>query len=398
MKDKLFTRFFKSNHLEISTKGCMYDESTTGKIRKLCVKNNIELIQTQSKKNLYRGVCVEHYLGSKDRPGLGLVAMRAGLARYLMAKKINLAELEPSDIDDMVRKHVLGFSKGGNTKDKANSFTRSPYIAAGFGLDSSLATKYPLLTIITATPVHDNFLNWPVAYDESLSYYEYQLESLVPFETLPLQNVALIKRHKNDFLHVNDLVNAKNYPSSLFSDELAQSFIQSTQFTDYVHSYQELEVKKVIAFDDLVRYSSSEIKDNLKACELFQAYNSIRSEQVNLINFPLDEKSRWIEIASAIAPLSYNVIDADELGIKVKLPIVDGSEIIEIFSNLDASLLFAPLLEADPSLTLEQIKNGEVPAALNYMVENTIRKYKTQVDLSALENSIEDEKRFKMTM
>lgn len=54
-------------------------------------------------------------------------------------------------------------------------------------------------------------------------------------------------------------------------------------------------------------------------------------------------------------------------------------------------MYLAPLFEADPRLTLEQVKHGEVPCALNYLTESVIRKNKDLVCQTGLEKCIEEE-------
>lgn len=382
---------FKPKDPGILIDGCLYGEENSTKLAKLCAKHKVDLVPKKPQENVFRGVCVEHYLGSKTRPGLGLTAMRPGLARFLQANNTDVFRLDDSDREDFTRSHVVGYSSGGgNTKDKANSFTRSPYVGICFGVDASRSTKYPSVTLLSATPIHPNLMHWPVIYDGNIEQFSDQCETLIPFDCLPLEHIVLIKREKDYFLNLNDLQNANTYTSSVFHEH--SKIISSTDFTRYVQIYQELEIKKVIAFDDYVRYISLDSPDTIKADSLFQIYKQTREEQAKLLPFCSDEKERWIAIAREIAPTSYNALEADEEGFTIILPGQDGSKLVKKVSNIDATLQFAPLFEASPNLTLEKIKNGEILEAGNYLVESVVRENKALVDFSELNRAIEDNK------
>ncbi|MBA3537246.1 MAG: hypothetical protein H0T84_11660 [Tatlockia sp.] len=405
MKQKFtsFTRFFNTVKPGVQIKGCVYDEDTIAAIRKLKRQHNIQLIKSGSDEQVvYRGVSVGHFLGSLERPGLGTATMRVGIAKYMLEKGYNsLAELSSSEIESIINEHVDGFSaKKGNTKDKANSFTYCPSVALGFGIDAAKKTSFPLTTLIVETPAFDNLHHWKVTYDlptedgdpRGTSSYSYQHEALIAHAPLPLRNCVVIKRNLENYLHVNELANAKIYTSSLYEDAANQSLIQSPDLALSLHKYQELEIQKAIAFDDLIRYAFIESADDFKAMDLFQNYNNIRKEQARLINLPHNEKNRWIEVANEVAPNAYSVISCDENGFTIELPGQNSKDIVATISNIQASILFAPLFEMDPSLTLDQIKNGEIPEAINYMVESVIRSKQNLVDLSALKELVISEK------
>jgi hypothetical protein len=55
------------------------------------------------------------------------------------------------------------------------------------------------------------------------------------------------------------------------------------------------------------------------------------------------------------------------------------------------AVLLSPLFDADHSLTLEQVKNGELPSALNYITESVIRKNKDLICQNSLEQLVEKE-------
>ncbi|KTD43976.1 hypothetical protein Lpar_0516 [Legionella parisiensis] len=375
--------------------GSAFDSHNTTALQLFKRKHNIKLVEG-TVPAIYRGISVEHFLGSLDRPGLGVTAMRPSLARLMKARGYtrwgDFSHDEKMEIRDA---HVRGYSfTKGNTK-VAHSFTYCPSVALGFGIDAAKKSNFPGISLIgVACKVHDKL---DVEYDIALdgeefgtSIFSYQCETIVPHLCLPMNHFILVNQKNSNMIHLDELRQAKRFDAPE-SSILELSIIME----EAMKKYQRLEIDKVIAFDDFATYvnESQDPQDvkALKAADLYEQYRSIWKEQTALVNLPLCERDLWINIASEVAPKAYSCITAHEDGFTIEAPAKSGGILTITISNTEALIFLAPLFEKDPSLTLDTIKNGEVPCALNYLTESVIRKNKDLICETGLERCVEEE-------
>ncbi|KTD41095.1 hypothetical protein [Legionella parisiensis] len=374
--------------------GNAYDSHNVTALQLFKQKHNIKLVEV-TEPTIYRGISVEHFLGCLDRPGLGIKAMRPLLARFLKAKGYTcLDDLSPSEKKEIIESHVQGYSLfKGNTK-AAHSFTYCPSVALGFGLDAAKKSKFEKISLISITKKFCSKIAWDVEYDDPFdgeergtSIFSYQSETIVPLLPAPINHCIVISQKEPGVIQLDDLRQAKRFDTPESSIP-ALSIIP----VEIMKKYQQLEIDKVIAFDDFVTYvlDSQDPKDlkDAKAAELYKKYKSILKEQAALVNFPPCERDLWVNIASEVAPKTYSCITAHEEGFTIELPAKSGGVLTINISNIEALIFLAPLFEKDPSLTLDKIKNGEVPCALNYLTESVIRKNKDLICQTGLEQCV----------
>ncbi|KTD41097.1 hypothetical protein [Legionella parisiensis] len=371
-----------------------YDSYTVADLQKFKLKHNFKFMEV-SEPTIYRGVSVEHYLGSLDRSGLGITTMRPSFARYLKSKGYTcLDDLSSAEKKEIIDSHVNGYSlTKGNTK-VVHSFTYSPSVALCFGIDAAKNSNFPEMSIISVARKICSKTAWDVEYDIALdgeefgtSCFSYQNETVVPHLLLPINHCIVLNQKKSGFIHLDDLRQAKRF------DVSEQSILDLSIIpAEKIKKYEQLEIDKVIAYDDFVTYvSENNNQADQKAIELYEKYKSIQNEQVALIDASFCSRDLWVNIASEVAPKSYSCISAHTDGFTIELPTKSGGVSIVNISNIEAILCLSPLFEADPFLTLEQVKNGAVPCALNYLTESVIRKNKELVCRTGLEQCIEEE-------
>ncbi|HHF7375648.1 hypothetical protein [Legionella bozemanae] len=375
--------------------GAAFDSHNITALQLFKQKHNIKLVEATAP-TIYRGVSVEHFLGSFDRPGLGVTAMRPSLARLMKAKRYTcLEDFSPAEKKEITEAHVKGYSlTKGNTK-VAHSFSYCPSVALGFGIDAAKKSNFPGISLIgAACKVYDK---WDVEYDsltldgeeQGTSIFSYQCETIVPHLRFPINHFILVNQKASNMIHLDDLRQAKRF------DVPEPSIVRLSIIpAEIMRKYQQLEIDKVIAYDDFVTYvhEHNNPKDP-KAIELYEQYKSILKEQAALVNLPLCERDLWVNIASEVAPKTYSCITAHEEGFTIELPAKSGGVLAITISNIQAVICLAPLFEKDPTLTLDKIKNGEVPCALNYLTESVIRKNKDLICETALEQCVEEERR-----
>ncbi|AWN74506.1 hypothetical protein LEAN103870_07715 [Legionella anisa] len=385
--------------------GAAYDSHNIVALELFKKKHNINLVEV-TVPSIYRGVSVEHYLGCLDRPGLGISAMRPNFARYLKSKGYTCSEdLSPSEKKELIEKHVKGFSLvKGNTK-LAHSFTHCPSVAFGFGLDAAKKSNFPNISLIGVAAKALGIQAWDVEYDPltiegeefGTSIFSYQCETIVPHLHLPINQCIVINQKTSGMIQLDDLRQAKRFDVSE-SSILELSIIP----IEKMKKYQQLEIDKVIAYDDFATYviESKDPKDikNAKAAELYANYKGILKAQAALVNLPLCERDLWINVASTVAPNTYTCISAHTDGFTIELPAKSGGALTITISNIEAIICLAPLFEKDPTLTLDQIKNGELPCALNYLTESVIRKNQDLICQTGLEQCVEHEENQKLAL
>lgn len=389
-----FNRFFtgkKTNKKVLIITKSPHDYESIQSIVKFKNRHNIDFdLESKQTGFIYRGVSVEHMLGSLCIPGLGIAAMRLGLARHMKAKGYkSLDEICPEEKEELANTHVHGFSlTKGNLKDKANSFTYCPHVAFSFALSAANKTIFPGMTLIGA--INKKYVGdcWDIVYDEydpisgqerGTSIFSYQHETMVPFSLLPIQHYFITKHESPTCLHADEFTQGKiiEVPSS-----------HSQHFTNALEC-QALEIQKVLAYYDFATMAFTDNAKKDQVMQLFKIYNEIRLEQTRLLNLQHGEKDAWIKIANEIVPYSYNsIIQADEKGFIIEIPSTTGEVIEKRISNAQALILFSPLFEKAPTLTLDQIKNGDIPVALDYMVESFVRNNAEIIKLSVLEENI----------
>ncbi|CAM2944233.1 Uncharacterised protein [Legionella steigerwaltii] len=385
-----------ATHNSLRIVGAAYDSHNVSALRLFKQKHGIRLI-AENKPTIFRGFSVEHCLGSLDYPGLGVRAMRPSLARFLKAKGLTCTEdLSPVLKRELMDAHVNGFSIiKGNTK-VAHSFTYCPSVALGFGLDAAKKSKFPGIALIGAA--YKVLCNdaWDVEYDIALdgeeygtSIFSYQCETIVPHLSFPMNHCIIINQKSSNMIHVDDLTQAKKI------DVTGQSIFELSIIpSEKMKQYQQLEIDKVIAFDDFATYVSenSQNIDILKADELYAKYKNILKKQSELLGLPLYERDLWVSVANEVAPKTYTCISAHKDGFTLEVPAKSGGVLTIAISNVQATICLAPLFEKDPTLTLDQIKNGEIPCALNYLTECVLRKNKDLICQTGLEQCIEQDK------
>ncbi|HHS8495752.1 TPA: hypothetical protein ACTUYC_002679, partial [Legionella anisa] len=373
-----FTRKVAKNFVRIT--GSAYDSHNVSALQRLKQKHNVKLVET-NKPTIYRGISVEHCLGSLDYPGLGITAMRASLARLLRSKKYTCVEdLSPSDKSEIIKAHVNGFSLvKGNTK-VAHSFTYCPSVALGFGLSAAKKSIFPNTSLIGIATKAFGIQAWDVEYDLpniageefGTSIFSYQCETIVPHLSVPINHCIIVNQKSSDMIHLDDLTQAKRL--DITGEEMLELSIIPAE---KMKKYQQLEIEKVIAFDDFITYvckTDPQKIDHLKAAELYEQYKNISKKQAELVNLPRYERDLWVSVASEVAPKKYTCISAHEDGFTLEVPAKSGGVITIEISDIQAMICLAPLFEKDPALTLDQVKNGELPCALNYLTECVLRK------------------------
>ncbi|AWN74505.1 hypothetical protein LEAN103870_07720 [Legionella anisa] len=373
-----------------------YDAQTVTDLYRFKLKNNFKFIDVTDPK-IFRGVSVEHYLGSLEHSGLGMTTMRPSFARFLKSKGYTcLDDLSPAEKKAIMEAHVHGYSltKGNSTK-VAHSYSYSASVALCFGIDAARKSNFPETSIIGIARKFCSKTAWNVEYDplsihgeeQGTSIFSYQCEAIVPYLFSPIHHCIVVNQKQPDMIHLDDLKQAKRFDVSE-SSILELSIIPAEK----IKKYQHLEIDKVIAYDDFVTYvcENNNQKDP-KAIELYEKYKSILKEQTALIDVSLCERDQWVNVASAVAPKTYTCISAHTNGFTIELPTKNGGVFVANISNIEAVMYLAPLFEADPRLTLEQVKHGEVPCALNYLTESVIRKNKDLVCQTGLEKCIEEE-------
>lgn len=398
-----FARRATQNFVRIA--GSAYDSHTVSALRHLKQKHKIEFLVT-NKPTIYRGLSVEHCLGSLDYPGLGLSAMRVSLARLLKAKGLTCTDdLTPKQKKEIIDSHVTGYSlTKGNTK-VAHSFTYCPTVALGFGLDAAKKSNFPGFTLIGAAYKEICTHAWDVEYDPltsegeefGTSIFSYQCETIVPHLSFPINHCIIINQKSSDIIHLDDLTQAKRL--DVIGDSLPELSIIPLE---KMKEYQQLEIEKVLVFDDFVSYVSegtdAEKLDPVKAAELYDKYKNILKKQAKLIHLSQYERDLWVSVASEVAPKRYTCISAHEDGFTLEVPAKNGGVLTIDISNIQAIICLAPLFEKDPSLTLDQIKNGQVPCALNYLTECILRKNKDLICQAGLEKCIIEDSTPKIQM
>ncbi|KTD02933.1 hypothetical protein [Fluoribacter gormanii] len=395
-----FCKFFTCSSVRNSVRirGAAYEPHNVSALHNFKLRHGIKLFEA-TEKIIYRGLSVEHCLGSLDRPGLGISAMRPGLARFLKAKGLTCTEdLSPSERTELMGSHVNGYSlTKGNTKI-AHSFTYCPSVAMGFGLDAAKKSNFPGIALIGAAYKAYNLQAWDVEYDATnlegeecgTSMFSYQCETIVPHLIFPINQCVIINQKTPGIVDLDDLTQAKRF------DIIGQTtFERNISSAEKMKIYQQLEIDKVIAFDDFATYFSLstdpiEIK-HLKAAELYEHYKSILKKQAALVNLPLYERDLWMNVASAVAPQRYTCISAHKDGFTIEVPARSGGVLTINLSDIEAIICLAPLFEKDPSLTLDQVKSGSVPCALNYLTECAIRKNKDLICQNGLKQCVEEE-------
>lgn len=395
--------FSKNQALKKSVKiaGLAYGPENVAAVQKFKSINKFNFIDETDQATIYRGGPVEYYLGSSDQPVLGPTAMRPGLARYLKNKKYTCIEdLSNDEKKEIMDKHVHGLSLlHGNTKI-ALSFSSCPSVALTFGIHAAKSSNFPKTSIIGVTKNVCKFgwgvnYNKPNLFDEHVgnSFFTYQCETIVPFLISPMDHCIVVNQKQSDIIQLDDLTQAKRFDAS------EHSILElSTISPEKMKKYQQLEIDKVIAYDDFGIYISGDKDPNdSKAIELYEKYKSLAKEQAALFNLPLCKKDQWINIAYTVAPKTYSCIYADHDGFTIELPTKIGGLLGTRVSNMKAMILLAPLFEADPTLTLEQVKNGVVPSALNYLTESVIRKNKGLICQTGLEKCVEEEQTQQLT-
>ncbi|PWY57684.1 hypothetical protein DGG96_00900 [Legionella qingyii] len=389
----------------IQIRGAAYEPHNVSALQSFKQKHSINLFDATDN-IIYRGLSVEHCLGCLDRPGLGISAMRPGLARFLKAKGLTCAEdLSPSEKKELMDLHVNGYSlTKGNTKI-AHSFTYCPSVAMGFGLDAAKKSNFPGITLIGAVYKVCDLQAWDVEYDPTnmegedcgTSMFSYQCETIVPHLISPINQCVVINQKTPGIVHLDDLTQAKRF------DVIGPSTFERTiSSAEKMKIYQQLEIDKVIAFDDFATYFSQstdpiEIK-HLKAAELYENYKSILKKQAALVDLPFYERDLWVNVASEVAHQNYTCISAHKDGFTIEVPAKSGGVLIINLSDIEAIICLAPLFEKDPSLTLDQVKNGIVPCALNYLTECAIRKNKDLICQNSLKQCVMEEENPTMTM
>ncbi|HHT0594751.1 TPA: hypothetical protein ACTXXA_003306 [Legionella anisa] len=394
-----FKRKAAKNFVQII--GAAYDSHNVVALQRLKQKHNIKLIET-NKPTIYRGISVEHCLGSLDYPGLGITAMRVSLARLLRSKKYTCVEdLSPSEKSEIIKAHVNGYSLvKGNTK-VAHSFTYCPSVALGFGLTAAKNSNFPNTSLIGIATKTFGIHAWDVEYESALdgvefgnSIFSYQYETIVPHLSVPINHCIIINQKSSDMIHLDDLTQAKRL------DITGEAMLDLSIIpAEKMKKYQQLEIEKVIAFDDYVAYvykTDPQKIDPLKAAELYEHYKNISKRQAELVSLPRYERDLWVSVASEVAPKKYTCISAHEDGFTLEVPAKSGGVITIEISDLQALICLAPLFEKDPTLTLDQVKNGELPCALNYLTECVLRKNKDLICQSGLEQFIEEEENQKI--
>ncbi|KTD41096.1 hypothetical protein Lpar_2413 [Legionella parisiensis] len=374
--------------------GTAWDSHNIAALEQFKQRHSIKLVEA-TVPIIFRGTSVEHFLGSFGYPGLGATTMRPGFARLMKAKGYTCMEdFSASEKKEITDAHVKGYSLiKGNTK-VAHSFSYCPSVALGYGLDAAKKSNFPGISLVGAAC--NVYNKWDVEYDEALdgvqygtSPYSYQYETMVPF-LLTLNHCVVVNQKASNMIHLDELRQAKRFdaPESSIVDF---SIIPE----ETMKKYQRLEIDKVIAYDDFVSYvlKSKDPKDikALKAADLYEQYRSISKEQAVLVCLPLFERDLWINIASEVAPKTYSCITAHEDGFIIELPAKSGGIFVINVSDIEATICLAPLFEKDPSLTLDTIKNGEVPCALNYLTESVIRNNKDLICETGLERCVDEE-------
>ncbi|KTD43040.1 hypothetical protein [Legionella parisiensis] len=396
------SRFFARNVPNfVKLKGAAYDSHTVSALRLLKQNHNIQFIK-RSKPTIYRGISVEHCLGSLDYPGLGITTMRASLARFLKTNGILcLDDLNPSQKKELIDSHVNGYSfTKGNTKI-AHSFTYCSSVALGFGLDASKKSNFPGIILIGAAYKDSCTQAWDVEYDPpdldgefGTSIFSYQCETIVPHLSFPINHCIIINQKSSDMIHLDDLTQAKRL------DVTGESILELDIIpSEKMKKYQQLEIEKVIAFDDFATYvcrNASKTVDPAQAAELYEKYRNISKKQAELVSFPLFERDLWVSVASEVAPKKYTCISAHEEGFTLEVPAKCGGVLTIDISDIEAIICLAPLFEKDPTLTLDQVKNGALPCALNYLTECILRKNKDLICQSGLEQCVEDKENQKV--
>ncbi|MCE0724005.1 MULTISPECIES: hypothetical protein [Legionella] len=375
--------------------GSAYESHNVSALQQFKQIYNFKFIEVTEKPIIYRGVSVEHFLGCLDYPGLGIKAMRPKFARFLKSKGYTCVDdLSPSEKSEIVESHVHGFSLfKGNTK-AAHSFTYCPSVALGFGLDAAKKSYFPKISLISIATKVCSKTAWDVEYDQPFdgeergtSIFSYQCETIVPHLHLPISHCIVVNQKESGIIQLDDLRQAKRFDVSE-SSILELSVIP----TEKMKRYQQLEIDKVIAYDDFVTYvcESQDPQDikAAKAAELYEKYKSILKEQAALVNMPICERELWINVAKEVAPKAYTCISAHTDGFTIEAPAKSGGVLTITISNMEALICLAPLFEKDPTLTLDQIKNGEIPSALNYLTESVIRKNKDLICQTGLEQCV----------
>ncbi|HHF7366470.1 TPA: hypothetical protein ACPSKY_001586 [Legionella bozemanae] len=385
--------------------GSPYDSHNVTALQHFKQKHNYKFIEV-TEPTIYRGLSVEHFLGCLDYPSLGMKAMRPKFARFLKAKGYTcLDDLSPSEKSEIIESHVHGFSLfKGNTK-AAHSFTYCPSVALGFGLDAAKKSNFSKISLISIAKKFCKKTAWDVVYDEPFdgeergtSIFSYQYETIVPHLHVPINHCIVINQKESGIIHLDDLRQAKRF------DVPESSILELSVIpAEKMKKYQQLEIDKVIAFDDFVTYvyESQDPKDikDAKAAELYEKYKNILKEQAALVNLPICERDLWDSVAREVAPKTYNCIITHEDGFTIEAPAKSGGVLTITISNIEALICFAPLFEKDPALTLDRIKNGEVPSALNYLAETVIRKNKDLICQTGLEQCVvEQEENQKLTL
>ncbi|MCE0724004.1 MULTISPECIES: hypothetical protein [Legionella] len=390
----LFSRRATLNAVRIT--GAAYDSHNVVALQRFKQKHNFKFIEVTDP-TIFRGISVEHYLGSFDRPGLGISAMRPSFARFLKSKGYTcLDDLSPLEKQEIIEAHVHGFSLfKGNTK-VAHSFTYCPSVALGFGLDAAKKSNFPSISLISVATKVCSKTAWDVEYDQPFdgedrgtSIFAYQCETIVPHLHLPISHCIVVNQKASGIIQLDDLRQAKRFDVSE-SSILELSIIPREK----MKKYQQLEVDKVIAYDDFATYvceskDPKHIKDT-KAAELYEKYKSIFKEQTALVNLSPCERDLWVNVAREVAPKAYTCISAHTDGFTIEAPAKSGGVLTIAISNMEALICLAPLFEKDPTLTLDQIKNGKVPCALNYLTESVIRKNKELVCQTGLEKCVDE--------
>lgn len=121
-------------------------------------------------------------------------------------------------------------------------------------------------------------------------------------------------------------------------------------------------------------------------------------KQSQFIHLSQYEKDLWVSVASEVAPKRYTCISAHEEGFTLEVPAKSGGVLTIDISNIQAIICLAPLFEKDPSLSLDQVKNGELPCALNYLTECVLRKNKDLICQTGLEKFTIEESTPKIQM
>jgi hypothetical protein len=309
--------------------GAAYESHNINNLQLLKQKHNLKFINENdtTKTTIYRGVSAEHFLGSAY-PGLGVSTMRPSFAHYLQSKRHTFVDdLSPSEKKEITDAHVKGFSLiQGNTKI-AHSYSYNPSVALGFGIDAARKSNYPEFPIVIASNVAESQA-WDVTYDpfgidgehSGTSIFAYQNETILPYLISPPHHCIVVNQKERNCIQLDELKQAKRFDAA---------FDLSTLTPETIRKHQQLEIDKVIAYDDFIQQvNKSGNPNDSKAIELYEKYKSILKEQSTLVNMSLCKRELWVSIAGAVAPKTYNCISANADGFTIELPKKDGRLVV----------------------------------------------------------------------